>query len=131
MRGSHPPHGNIASSGFLFLVLTSNDSNRCSKHGLELRALRRAPKSNGCKSTNFVEKLLFRISVVYRKTIASTHADISYSMISLVVKFVVPCKLRAPDAKTWVVVIEFFNEWTLISRSHHTSQVLVSWSSAK
>jgi hypothetical protein len=47
-------------------------------------------------------------------------------MISLVIKFVIPCKLRAPDAKTWVVVVEFFNKWALISRSHHTSQVLVS-----
>ena len=46
-------------------------------------------------------------------------------MISLVIKFVVPCKLRTPDAKTWVVVIEFFNEWTLICWSHHTSKVLV------
>jgi hypothetical protein len=71
-------------------------------------------------------QLLFRIRVVYRWHHCITHANISYSMISLVIKFVVPCKLRAPDAKTWVVVIEFFNEWTLISRSHHTSQVLVS-----
>ena len=47
-------------------------------------------------------------------------------MIFLVIKFVVPCKQRAPDAKTWVVIIEFFNDWTLISRSHHISQVLVS-----
>jgi hypothetical protein len=46
-------------------------------------------------------------------------------MISLVIKFVVPYKLRAPDAKTWVMVVEFFNGWTLICRSHHTSQVLV------
>jgi len=40
-------------------------------------------------------------------------------MTSLVIKFVILYKLRAPDAKTWVVVIEFFDEWTLISRPHH------------
>jgi len=45
-------------------------------------------------------------------------------MISLVIKFVVPGKLRAPDAKTWVVVIEFFDEWTLIGWSHHMVSVV-------
>jgi len=34
VRGSHPPHVNFASSRFLFLVFTSNDSNRYSTPGM-------------------------------------------------------------------------------------------------
>ena len=51
-----------------------------------------------------------------------------HDLISLVIKFVVPYKMWAPDAKTWVVVIELFNEWTLISWPHYTSKSWYRWS---
>lgn len=65
---------------------------------------------------------LFWISVEYRWRHCIQHANISRSMIFLVIEFAIPYKLLAPDAKTWVMVIEFFDERTLISRSHFALQ---------